>query len=40
MENGELINYEWVGYFAILMGFDSIYLSRKIKVVDDEKLSK
>ena len=33
-ENGELINYEWVGYFAIAMGLISIIISRSIKSVD------
>jgi predicted MFS family arabinose efflux permease len=32
--NGELINYDYVGYFAIGMGLISILLSRKIKSVD------
>lgn len=34
-EGGELINYEWVGYFAIGMGIVSIFISRQLKVVDD-----
>lgn len=32
--NGELINYDYVGYFAIGMGLISILISRKIKSVD------
>lgn len=35
-ENGLLYNYEWVGYFAILMGLISIFISKKLKVVDDQ----
>jgi len=33
-ENGELIHYDWVGYFAIGMGLLSILLSRNLKAVD------
>jgi predicted MFS family arabinose efflux permease len=35
-ENGELLNYQYVGYFAIAMGVVSIFISRKLKVVDDD----
>ena len=35
-ENGELLHYNWVGYFAIFMGVVSIFISRKLKVVDEK----
>ncbi|MEQ8909847.1 MAG: MFS transporter [Vicingaceae bacterium] len=35
-ENGELMHYEYVGYFAIAMGFVSILIGRKLKVVDEK----
>lgn len=38
-EDGKLVNYQYVGYFAIVMGIVSIYVSRKIKVADDEGFS-
>lgn len=33
-EGGKLVNYEWVGYFALGMGILSIFIGRKLKVVD------
>lgn len=35
-EDGLYQNYDLVGYFAIAMGIVSIFISRKIKVADDE----
>ncbi len=34
--DGKLINYQYVGYFALFMGIVSIYISRKIKVADED----
>lgn len=34
-ENGQLLNYEYVGYIAILFGLISIWFARKLKVVDE-----
>jgi predicted MFS family arabinose efflux permease len=38
-EDGLLYNYNWVGYFAIVMGFMSLLISRRLKVVDDDRFS-
>ena len=38
-EDGKLLHYDWVGYFAIFMGIVSIFISRKLKVVDEEDYS-
>lgn len=38
-EDGKLLHYDWVGYFAIFMGIVSIFISRKLKVVDEEDFS-
>ncbi len=35
-EDGLLLNYEYVGYFAIIMGIVSIFISRKMTVVDEK----
>ena len=37
--DGLLYNYEWVGYFAILMGLISIFIGTKLKVADDENFN-
>tara|TARA_B100001109_G_scaffold255887_1_gene262253 strand:- start:6432 stop:7628 length:1197 start_codon:yes stop_codon:yes gene_type:complete len=34
-ERGELLNYEYVGYFAVAMGVLSIYIGKSLKVVDE-----
>jgi predicted MFS family arabinose efflux permease len=37
--DGLLQNYQWVGYFAILMGLISIVIGNKLKVVDESEYS-
>ncbi len=37
--DGQLENYNYVGYFAIAMGIVSIFIARKIKVADEEGFS-
>jgi predicted MFS family arabinose efflux permease len=38
-EDGLYHNYDLVGYFAIAMGIVSIFISRKIKIADDESFT-